>query len=29
VQDLPWGRFTGFTDPDGTTWTVQQIVPQG
>lgn len=28
VQDLPWGRFTGFTDPDGNTWAVQQIVPQ-
>lgn len=29
VQDLSWGRFTGFTDPDGNTWAVQQIVPQG
>lgn len=29
VQDLPWGRFTSFTDPDGNTWAVQQIVPQG
>ena len=29
VQDLPWGRFTGFTDPDGNTWAIQQIVPQG
>lgn len=25
VQDLPWGRFTGFTDPDGNAWTVQQL----
>ncbi|UJP41117.1 glyoxalase superfamily protein [Cellulomonas palmilytica] len=25
VQDLPWGRFTGFTDPDGNGWTVQQM----
>ncbi|NLU84511.1 VOC family protein [Rhodococcus sp. HNM0569] len=30
VQDLPWGRFTGFTDPDGNTWAIQQIVyPSG
>ena len=25
VQDLQWGRFTGFTDPDGNVWTVQQL----
>lgn len=25
VQDLPWGRFTGFRDPDGNEWTVQQL----
>lgn len=25
VQDLPWGRFTGFTDPDGNAWSVQQL----
>lgn len=25
VQDLPWGRFTYFADPDGNTWAVQQI----
>jgi len=25
VQDLPWGRFTGFTDPDGNEWAVQQL----
>lgn len=25
VQELPWGRFTGFTDPDGNTWTVQEL----
>ena len=25
VQDLPWGRFTGFSDPDGNTWAVQQL----
>jgi catechol 2,3-dioxygenase-like lactoylglutathione lyase family enzyme len=26
VQDLPGGRFTGFRDPDGNRWAVQQIV---
>jgi predicted enzyme related to lactoylglutathione lyase len=26
VQDLPWGRFTFFSDPDGNAWSVQQIV---
>jgi catechol 2,3-dioxygenase-like lactoylglutathione lyase family enzyme len=25
VQDLAWGRFTGFTDPDGNTWAIQQL----
>jgi catechol 2,3-dioxygenase-like lactoylglutathione lyase family enzyme len=25
VQDFPWGRFTYFADPDGNTWSVQQI----
>jgi catechol 2,3-dioxygenase-like lactoylglutathione lyase family enzyme len=25
VQDFPWGRFTGFEDPDGNVWAVQQI----
>jgi catechol 2,3-dioxygenase-like lactoylglutathione lyase family enzyme len=29
VQEFPWGRFTGFADPDGNRWAVQQIVPQG
>jgi predicted enzyme related to lactoylglutathione lyase len=28
VQDLPWGRFVFFSDPDGNGWSVQQIVPQ-
>jgi predicted enzyme related to lactoylglutathione lyase len=28
VQDLPWGRFTGFADPDGNTWSVQQLPPR-
>jgi len=25
VQDLPWGRFVFFTDPDGNGWSVQQV----
>src|SRR5689334_6968286 len=25
VQDLAWGRFVTFADPDGNTWTVQQL----
>lgn len=29
VQTLPWGSFTSFTDPDGNTWTVQQLPPPG
>lgn len=29
VEEFPWGRFTFFSDPDGNTWAVQQIVPQG
>ena len=26
VQELPWGRFVFFADPDGNTWSLQQIV---
>jgi catechol 2,3-dioxygenase-like lactoylglutathione lyase family enzyme len=26
VEDLPWGRFVYFKDPDGNSWNVQQIV---
>jgi catechol 2,3-dioxygenase-like lactoylglutathione lyase family enzyme len=29
VQDYPWGRFVHFTDPDGNSWAVQQIVRPG
>ena len=29
VQDMPWGRFTFFSDPDGNAWSVQQIVRPG
>ena len=25
VEDLPWGSFTYFADPDGNTWAIQQI----
>ncbi len=28
VQEMPWGIFTYFSDPDGNTWAVQQLVPQ-
>ena len=26
VQDLPWGRFVFFSDPDGNRWALQQPV---
>ncbi len=26
VDDLPWGRFVRFSDPDGNGWTLQEIV---
>ena len=29
VQTLAWGSFTSFTDPDGNTWTLQQLPPPG
>jgi catechol 2,3-dioxygenase-like lactoylglutathione lyase family enzyme len=29
VQTLPWGSFTSFQDPDGNTWTLQQLPPRG
>jgi catechol 2,3-dioxygenase-like lactoylglutathione lyase family enzyme len=25
VQDFPWGRFVFFADPDGNSWSVQEI----
>jgi catechol 2,3-dioxygenase-like lactoylglutathione lyase family enzyme len=25
VQDLPWGRFVFFADPDGNRWAIQQL----
>jgi predicted enzyme related to lactoylglutathione lyase len=29
IQDLPWGSFVFFSDPDGNAWAVQQIQPRG
>jgi predicted enzyme related to lactoylglutathione lyase len=29
VQELPWGRFVFFSDPDGNSWALQQIVRPG
>jgi catechol 2,3-dioxygenase-like lactoylglutathione lyase family enzyme len=29
VQDMPWGRFVYFADPDGNAWALQQIVYPG
>jgi len=29
VQDLDWGRFIFFTDPDGNKWALQQLPPRG
>ena len=26
VDDQPWGRFVYFADPDGNTWSLQEIV---
>jgi predicted enzyme related to lactoylglutathione lyase len=25
INDFPWGRFVFFSDPDGNTWSVQEI----
>lgn len=29
VQDLAWGRFVTFADPDGNRWTLQQLPDYG
>ena len=29
VQDLDWGRFIFFADPDGNKWALQQLPPRG
>jgi catechol 2,3-dioxygenase-like lactoylglutathione lyase family enzyme len=28
IQDLPWGSFVYFNDPDGNAWAVQSIQPR-
>ena len=28
IEDLPWGRFVFFSDPDGNTWSLQQLPPR-
>jgi catechol 2,3-dioxygenase-like lactoylglutathione lyase family enzyme len=28
VQELPWGSFVFFADPDGNSWAVQQLPPR-
>jgi predicted lactoylglutathione lyase len=28
VQEMPWGIFVYFSDPDGNTWALQQINPK-
>jgi uncharacterized glyoxalase superfamily protein PhnB len=28
VQDLDWGSFVFFDDPDGNRWAVQQVIPR-
>jgi catechol 2,3-dioxygenase-like lactoylglutathione lyase family enzyme len=28
VDDQPWGRFVYFSDPDGNSWSVQQLPPR-
>jgi predicted enzyme related to lactoylglutathione lyase len=29
VQDMPWGRFVFFSDPDGNTWALQELLNRG
>jgi predicted enzyme related to lactoylglutathione lyase len=28
VQEFPWGRFVFFADPDGNSWSAQQLPPR-
>ena len=28
VQVMPWGTFVFFSDPDGNTWSLQQLPPR-
>lgn len=29
VEDMPWGRFIRFSDPDGNSWALQQLPKRG
>ncbi|HEX4057051.1 MAG TPA: VOC family protein [Galbitalea sp.] len=29
VQDMPWGRFVYFSDPEGNTWSLQELPARG
>ncbi len=29
VEQMPWGSFIFFSDPDGNRWAIQQIPPRG
>jgi predicted enzyme related to lactoylglutathione lyase len=29
IEDMPWGRFVYFSDPDGNSWALQEIPPRG
>lgn len=29
VEELDWGRFVSFRDPDGNRWALQELVPYG
>lgn len=29
IDDLPWGRFAFFKDPDGNAWTLQELPARG
>lgn len=29
IQDMDWGRFVFFADPDGNRWALQQLPPRG
>jgi len=28
IQDMPWGSFVFFADPDGNRWALQQVTPR-
>src|SRR3954454_660226 len=28
IDDMPWGRFVFFRDPDGNAWSIQEIPPR-